>query len=568
MANDAGLPPHPPSLAAPRHRHGSLATPTTARLVCPGDPSLWRSLRNVAASGICPDRVCSLVYSPRKVPGRRDSRSRHQGRRQVAWPTTDEGRDLGIEQRIAAAAHASMMAANSVQSCIALEVGAMASAWQTAAAEADELEAQAAAVDAFARVYKEQLARLVEVFPDGRPVNTNAESLPSTVLSRRPDGNWVVADQITARLDRDFRAAQDAVREASGRRFAGKQREQAKRMTEAVQSTIRALEAHASRLRDARTQELQARAAGADRSRASADERLRGELATLSDAVRRLPPAMVPWANPSWRSWTPTLTHSHVLLGMLRPQFNQAPGSNHGFAQDVRTPAFLPIREAVRLSHRRQDRDTTLALSRSIVLRALACTPPGKLRLSVFDPTGLGQSVAPLLELGEYDRELIGGKIWSSTDDLRRLLAEHAAHIELVIQKYLRAEYATLDEFNAAAGAIAEPYRLLVVFDAPAGFDEPVFAELRRVIENGPRCGVATLLVTNEDVTVAATGSRSTRFLRRFGRSACTFRSSTPKARVRSCSICFPTPTRSTSASRRLDRRPDRQVAQDSRPRR
>lgn len=422
-------------------------------------------------------------------------------RRQVAWPTADEGSDLGIEERIAAAAHASMMAANSVQSCIALEVGTMTSAWETAAAEADKLEVQAAAVDAFARVYKEQLARLVDVFPDGRPGDTNAESLPGTVLSRRPDGKWVVADRITERLDRDFRAAQSAAREASGRRFAGKQREQAKRMTEAVQGTIRALEAHASQLRDARTQELQARAAGADRIRASADERLRGELATLSDAVRRLPPAMVPWANPSWRSWTPTLTHSHVLLGMLRPQFNQAPGSNHSFAQDVRTPAFLPIREAVRLSHCRQDRDTTAALSRSIVLRALACTPPGKLRLSVFDPTGLGQSVASLLELGEYDRELIGGKIWSSTDDLRRLLAEHAAHIELVIQKYLRAEYATLDEFNAAAGAIAEPYRLLVVFDVPAGFDEPAFAELRRVVENGPRCGVATLLVTDEDVT-------------------------------------------------------------------
>ena len=123
------------------------------------------------------------------------------------WPTTDEGSDLGIEERIAAAAHASVIAANSVQSCIALEVGAMTRAWQTAAAEADKLEAQAAAVDAFARAYKEQLARLVDVFPDGRPGNTNAQSLPNAVLSRRPDGNWVVADQITERLDRDFRAA-------------------------------------------------------------------------------------------------------------------------------------------------------------------------------------------------------------------------------------------------------------------------------------------------------------------------------------------------------------------------
>lgn len=163
-------------------------------------------------------------------------------------------------------------------------------------------------------------------------------------------------------------------------------------------------------------------------------------------------------------------------------------------------PVFISIREATQLSHRRQDRERALALTRALLLRALACTPPGKLRVSVFDPTGLGQSVSSLLELGEYDRDLIGGKVWSSNDDLHRVLAEHTAHIELVIQTYLRAEFATLEAFNAAADEIAEPYRLLTVFDAPSGFDERSFGELRRIIENGPRCGVATLLVTDEDL--------------------------------------------------------------------
>jgi len=161
---------------------------------------------------------------------------------------------------------------------------------------------------------------------------------------------------------------------------------------------------------------------------------------------------------------------------------------------------FVAIRDALRVSHRHQGRGAALALARSLLLRALASTPPDKLRLAVFDPTGLGQSVSSLLELGEYDRDLIGGKVWSSSEDLQRLLVEHTAHIELVIQRYLRAEYTTLDEFNVAAGEIAEPYRLLVIFDAPVGFDERSFAELRRIIENGPRCGVSTLLITDEDV--------------------------------------------------------------------
>jgi hypothetical protein len=133
------------------------------------------------------------------------------------------------------------------------------------------------------------------------------------------------------------------------------------------------------------------------------------------------------------------------------------------------------------------------------MLRALACTPPGKLRLSIFDPTGLGQSVASMLELAEYDRDLIGGKVWSSSDDLHRQLGEHTAHIELVIQKYLRADYENLADFNLAAGEIAEPYRMLVIFDALTGFDERSLGELNRIIENGPRCGVATILVADED---------------------------------------------------------------------
>ena len=408
---------------------------------------------------------------------------------------------MSIEERISAAGHASMIAANAVQSSIVADIAGMTAAWKAATAEADAHEAKCGAIKALTSDYEQKLARFSEVFPDGRPRSlVTPSTLPPTLLSRDAQGAWIVSKEVTDRVANAFRDAQSAAREASGRRFAGKQRDQAQRMAEAVQGTLRALDAEVARLTEARKEALTTRATEAVTLRSSADARLKDRLSTLADAMRRLPPGMLPWMSPSWFSWTPSLTHSHVLLGMLRPQPNQAPGSNHNYAWDVRTPAFLPIRDAVRISHRRHDRDTALALVRSILLRALACTPPGKLRLSIFDPTGLGQSVSSLLELGEYDRDLIGGKVWSSTDDLRRLLGEHASHVELVIQKYLRAEYATLEEFNAAAGAIAEPYRLLVIIDAPSGFDQPAFAELHRVVENGPRCGVGTLLVTNESV--------------------------------------------------------------------
>jgi S-DNA-T family DNA segregation ATPase FtsK/SpoIIIE len=40
----------------------------------------------------------------------------------------------------------------------------------------------------------------------------------------------------------------------------------------------------------------------------------------------------------------------------------------------------------------------------------------------------------------------------------------------MVIQKYLGNQYPTLEDYNAVAGEVAEPYRILVVIDFPANF--------------------------------------------------------------------------------------------------
>lgn len=74
------------------------------------------------------------------------------------------------------------------------------------------------------------------------------------------------------------------------------------------------------------------------------------------------------------------------------------------------------------------------------------------------------------------------------------LLADLMSYIERVVQKYLRSSYGTIDEFNAAAGEVAEPYRCLVLFDFPRGFTEETLARLQAIVANGPRCGVHVLI--------------------------------------------------------------------------
>ena len=54
-----------------------------------------------------------------------------------------------------------------------------------------------------------------------------------------------------------------------------------------------------------------------------------------------------------------------------------------------------------------------------------------------------------------------------SQEHIEQRLADLTEHMETVIQKYLRNEFETIDEYNAQAGELAEPYRFLVIADFP-----------------------------------------------------------------------------------------------------
>ncbi len=66
--------------------------------------------------------------------------------------------------------------------------------------------------------------------------------------------------------------------------------------------------------------------------------------------------------------------------------------------------------------------------------------------------------------------------------------------MENVIQKYLRNEFETIEEYNRQAGELAEPYRFLVIADFPRNFSEETARRLSSIIHSGPRCGVHTLI--------------------------------------------------------------------------
>ena len=130
----------------------------------------------------------------------------------------------------------------------------------------------------------------------------------------------------------------------------------------------------------------------------------------------------------------------------------------------------------------------------TIIFRLLAATPPGKVSFTIFDPVGIGENFAALMHLADYEERAINSRIWTQTNQFEEKLAELNEHMEKVIQMYLRNEYATIAEYNAHAGTIAEKYHFLVVASFPVNFSDTAARRLRNIAASGARCGVYTLI--------------------------------------------------------------------------
>ena len=139
-------------------------------------------------------------------------------------------------------------------------------------------------------------------------------------------------------------------------------------------------------------------------------------------------------------------------------------------------------------------RERAMGVLRSVMLRLLTTLPPGKVRFTILDPVGLGQSFAGFMHLGDHDPLLVSDRIWTESRHIDQKLLDLTEHMETVIQKYLRNEFETIAQYNAKAGEIAEPYRVLVAADFPSGFTETAARRLASIAQSGPRCGVHALV--------------------------------------------------------------------------
>ena len=137
-----------------------------------------------------------------------------------------------------------------------------------------------------------------------------------------------------------------------------------------------------------------------------------------------------------------------------------------------------------------------------IITQILATYPPGMVRFLLIDPVGLGHNFASFHALTDHDENLITNRVWSDRRHIRERLEEVIAHIESVVQTYLRSDFETIEEYNEQAGEIAEAYRFIFIYDFPENFDNESCLALERIIANGPRCGVHVVMVWDESKTL------------------------------------------------------------------
>lgn len=132
-------------------------------------------------------------------------------------------------------------------------------------------------------------------------------------------------------------------------------------------------------------------------------------------------------------------------------------------------------------------KSVAISAALSFILRLLLVQPPGHIHFTFIDPTRLGRNFDPFLWLTEHPDILVTGNVLSTHQEIEQHLAELMTQITRITQLQSR----SLKE-------VTEPYRVLVVIDFPAGFTAEAARRLLAIAQNGPRCGISSIVVVDE----------------------------------------------------------------------
>jgi S-DNA-T family DNA segregation ATPase FtsK/SpoIIIE len=239
-------------------------------------------------------------------------------------------------------------------------------------------------------------------------------------------------------------------------------------------------------------------------------QRITGELAAMRVACDQLFPD---WSITKWEDWQrPAAVPPVIQFGECELPLQAV---KNGISHEPRLvpeqtklqlPAWLSLEEHPRMVVTADGvgRHAAVEVLQMMMFRFLTAIPAGKLRFTIVDPAALGQNFATFMHLADHDEQLVGKRIWTDSRQIEERLALISDHMEKVLQKYLRNEFASIHEYNAFAGEVSEPYHVLVVANFPTGLSDNAMRRLKTIATTGPRCGVYTLISIDKSVKLPA----------------------------------------------------------------
>lgn len=218
------------------------------------------------------------------------------------------------------------------------------------------------------------------------------------------------------------------------------------------------------------------------------------------------------WCNgyfPKWDSlgddgsWPDELSEPVLPLGslMVESLLPDTAKLDIGGAQLSAPVLFSPLVDEYLTITGDPNHPTIKNLVRNLVMRALTTMPAGKTQLCVIDPPGLGRDFGWLMHLSDFDPQLVSHRVWTQPGHIAKQIGLLAMAAEDFIQQSLRNQYKNIVQYNREAGALSEPYRILVWSSLPSGLEDQSWKGLQSLLDTGARCGIIPILVIDPNLS-------------------------------------------------------------------
>jgi DNA segregation ATPase FtsK/SpoIIIE, S-DNA-T family len=165
-------------------------------------------------------------------------------------------------------------------------------------------------------------------------------------------------------------------------------------------------------------------------------------------------------------------------------------GGAAAVADDVRAtaatiPALVPLLDAGHLRIIEANPHAADAVVDSLLVRIVATTRPGTVRISLFDPRRLGAGLGGFHALSRPGLLTVYG-----VDELKDLLGALDRDIRRIQRDVLGGGHSSLAELAEKTGRRPEPWRVVIVQSPVRGLRDDEIAHLQSVMHAGAACGI------------------------------------------------------------------------------